>query len=344
MGQLGVSIPVRTAAIDRIPELAALGDRAGFDAVYTYELYRDPFAMLGASARTTERARLGTCVTAAFYRSPFVMANQAADVDELSGGRMIVGLGTGVPEFMRAFHSTGPANSLQRIREYIRCLRLSWQYLATGEPETFTGEHYRFEPRIPITLFSHGPRMTQLAAEVADGWTSTMTSPRWITEKVIPELEKGARRGGRDLGDLTLSQLAITSVHPDREIAYRRAKIHIGFYCMHPLIRGVVGFEGLEKERAWVEEQVAARGFDALTDTPDALVDALCIAGTPEEARQKLAVWREATPNIIFHTPYVPPLTAEESEDAYLNILDTFGDPTTVAGRPGSGIPGGTPA
>ena len=234
------------------------------------------------------------------------------------------------------------------MREYIRCLRLSWEYLHQGEVEAFEGEHYRFappelnpwglrelvRPQIPVYLAAHGPMMMQLAGEIADGWMATLTTPKWIEERVLPELEKGARRGSRDVSEVEIAVEVVCSVHPDRELAYRRAKIHIGLYCLNPLMDAVVEMHGLETERDAVQAAVAERGLEALAEaTDEKLVDALAICGTPEEGRQKLSVWQEAIPHVIFHTPYVPPLTAEESEDTYLNIISAFGDVATRTPR-----------
>ena len=121
-----------------------MADEAGFDSVWTYELYRNPFAMLCTSALTTSRVELCTGLATAFNRSPFEAANAAADVDELSGGRMKLGLGTGVPEFLEAFHSTDFKTPIKRLSEYVEALRRSWAYLAGEEVEAFNGTYYQF--------------------------------------------------------------------------------------------------------------------------------------------------------------------------------------------------------
>ena len=347
MDRIGISMPSRTAHLRKIPEYARAADEAGFHSVWSYELYKNPFAMLCTAALETKQATLGTGLAAAFCRSPFEAANAAADVDELSNGRMLLGLGTGLPDAQHGYHSVPLGRWVGRMREYIRCLRLSWEYLHQGEVEPFEGEHFRFtppevnpwglrelvRPEIPVYLAAHGPMMMQLAGEVADGWMATLTTPRWIEERVLPELERGARRSSRDVSDVAIAVEVVCSVHPDRELAYRRAKIHVGLYCLNPLMDDVVEMHGLEAEREAVQAAVAERGLDALTETDEKLVDALAICGTPEEGRQKLAAWQETIPHIIFHTPYVPPLTAEESEDTYLNIVSAFAQVATDTPR-----------
>src|SRR5262245_7327255 len=98
MPRIGITMPTRTGPMERIPEWAGLADEAGFQSIWSYELYRNPFALLCLAATKSERATLATGLAGAFPRSPFECANGAADVDELAPGRVIVGLGTGVPE------------------------------------------------------------------------------------------------------------------------------------------------------------------------------------------------------------------------------------------------------
>src|SRR5437867_11862851 len=104
MNQLGVTMPTRTMELERVGEYARWADDAGFDSIWDYELYRNPFSMLCLSAVTTSRATLATGLAAAFPHSPIELANAMADVDELSGGRALLGLGSGVAGFLEAVH------------------------------------------------------------------------------------------------------------------------------------------------------------------------------------------------------------------------------------------------
>lgn len=337
--RIGVTMPTRTAPLEKVPEYARLADEAGFDSVWSYELYRNPFAMLCTSALTTSRATLGTGLAAAFPRSPFELANAAADVDELSNGRMLLGLGIGVPEFLEAFHSTDAKRAVGRVREYIDVLRLSWTYLHAGEAEAYEGEHYRFtppplnpwgvrtvaRPRIPIYLAAMRPQLLALTGQKADGWVGYLATPRFVEERVIPGIAVGAEKAGRDVADIDLACEVICSVSPDRDVAMRRARIHVGFYVAHPVSDVVVQLHGLEEEQGRIRQAFMTEGLAGLEKTDDRLVEAFSISGTPEEARQKLDDY-EAIPHLVLHTPYVPPLTAEESEDAYRNIVSAFGD------------------
>ena len=182
--KLGITMPTRTVALPKVAEYARMADDAGFDSIWDWEVYRNPLTMLAISAGSTRSATLGTGLAAVAGRSPFEMANAAADVDELSGGRLVLGIGTGVKEFVEAFHSSDGRKPLTRMSEYIDVLRLSWRYLHSGTAPSYEGEFYRFDPpranvwgtrsmarpEIPVYLAAIGPRMTRLVGEKADGW------------------------------------------------------------------------------------------------------------------------------------------------------------------------------
>jgi len=342
MTRFGITMPSRTASMDRFAEYARWADEAGFDSVWDYELYRNPFTLLAGAAPATSRIALATGLAAAFSRSPFEMANAAADIDELSHGRMLLGLGAGVGEFLTAFHNTDSTRVVARMREYIDVLRLSWQYLHHGEAPAYSGLHYRFIPppinpwgvrdlprdRIPVYLAAMKPALMQLCGETADGWLGYLATPQFADEQLRPNIAIGAQRAGRDPAEIELACEVITSVHADRAEAYRRARIHVGFYVIHPMSDPVVHAHGLAEEQNAIRMALMSGGFAALEGTPDALVEAFSITGTPDEAREKLAPWESAFDHVIFHTPYVPPLTAAESEDSYRAIVTALGETT----------------
>ena len=335
--KLGITMPSRTAPLARIPDYARMADQAGFESVWTYELYRNPFAMLCTSALATSKAELCTGLATAFTRSPFEAANAAADVDELSGGRMKLGLGTGVPEFLGAFHSIDFKNPIKRIGEYIDALRSSWAYLAGEQVHGFAGAHYQFaappinpwglremvRPQIPILLAGMRPQLLKLCGAKADGWIGYLWTPKFFEEVVLPNITEGARSAGRDPGVLDLAAEIICCVHPDRDVALARAKKHVGFYIAHPVSDVVAELEGVQDQVNGLRASVMQKGLAAFEDTPEELVELFSITGTPEECRQKLDNYKEL-PHLALHTSYVPPFDAAESEDCYLQIIDTF--------------------
>lgn len=260
--KLGITMPSRTAAMSRIPQYARMAEEAGFESVWTYEVYRSPFAMLAMSAETTSSVQLGTGLAAAFSRSPFEAANAAADVDEVSGGRMTLGLGTGVPEFLTSFHSTDYERAVGRFREYVECLRRSWSYLAGEQVEAYEGKTYRFSPppinpwglrdmvrpQIPVLMAAMRPQLLSLCGQLGDGWIGYLATPRFMEERVIPGIEKGCQKAGRDISTMDIAADVICTPHPDRDEAIRRAKLHVGFYVAHPVSDVVAELHGVQDD------------------------------------------------------------------------------------------------
>jgi alkanesulfonate monooxygenase SsuD/methylene tetrahydromethanopterin reductase-like flavin-dependent oxidoreductase (luciferase family) len=338
----GVTMPGLGRRLEEYPEFARMAEEAGFDSVWNYEFWRNPFTMHIDNAAVTSEITLGTGIAAAFIRSPFELANLAADVDERSGGRMLLGIGTGAPEFLEWFHSSHAKQPVSRLSEYIDVIRMSWDYLHTMDASTqFNGKHYRFTPpadnpwggrellrrRIPIYLAAMRPKMIQLAGQKADGWIGYMAPPRFLDDHVRPNLVIGAERAGRDPADVKLASETICSVHDDRSIAMERARVHVGMNVCNPISDAQVSFFGLERDRDAVRDAVRTEGIEASrTVTSDALVEALSMTGTPAEVRAKLAEHEASLDHVILHTPYVPPLTPDEAADAYDMIVRTFAE------------------
>lgn len=335
----GVTIPNRTVPYERLGEYGRKADEAGFHSAWDYHMWRDPYCMLTQWAANSERMLLGTGIAMAFGRSPMETACAAHDVDEISGGRMLLGLATGVPEVLQSFHSTDASHPIGRMSEYIDVLRLAWQFLKTADADVYEGKYYSFTPppysyydvkeggrdRIPVYLAALGPQMLRLAGAKADGWIGYLATPRFVNEVVLPGLAEGAAQSGRDVGELDVAAEIITSIAPDREVAMHRARLHVGTYLSHPVSDAVVKLHDLEEEQMQLRQILVNEGPAGLAKTDDKLVETFSICGTPEEARQRLAE-HASLRHVVLHVPYVPPLTWEESEDAYFNLIHTFKD------------------
>ena len=212
--QLGYDDPVTWTA------LAEEAERCGFHSVWTSEAYGSdavsPLAWIGS--RTTN-VRLGTAIMQMPARSPATTAATVATLDLLSGGRVLLGLGTSGPQVAEGWHGQAWGKPLTRTREYVEIVRA---ILRREAPLEHHGEHYDIPysgpdatglgkplriivhpPRaeVPIYLAAIGPKNVALAAEIADGWLPIFFSPERFAETHLPMLEEGfARRGGRPEG------------------------------------------------------------------------------------------------------------------------------------------------
>ena len=337
--RIGVSIPMLDQPYPKLSELAALADEAEFESVWDYEIYRNPFIAHAVNACATRRIKLATGVAAAAGRSPFEMANAAADIDELSGGRAILGLSAGEVGWADTYNGADADHPLSRLREYITIVRMVWRHLNDGGPAHFQGRFYKFDtpeynswgvrhltrPSIPIYVGCVKPRMLQMAGELADGVITYFTTPQFITEHILPNIAQGARKAGRDPAQTDLAALVVCSVSDDRDEAIRRARINVGHYAAFPPSSPQIEFAGLEDDRDYVVKKLLEDGPSSLeTATSDELLRTFAIAGTPEEAREQLAELDGVLPHIVLHPPNVLPLNRTDSEEAFRAIIRTF--------------------
>ena len=339
--KLGISLPCINQSYARLPELAGAADEAGFDSVWSYEVHRNPFLINALCARATQNILLGTGLAAGAARSPAEMANAAADVDELSGGRAILGISTGAQGYADFLHGTDVSRPVPRMREYMQCMRAGWDYLGSGEAQQVQGEFFSYQsppfnpwggrelvrPRIPIYLGALRPAMSKLAGASADGVVGYLMSPRYVQQKWLPLVDEGATNAGRTPGEVDNVLEVLTSVDENREAALRLARINVGLYVAHPVSSEIVEFEGLTEDRDAVFQALMTEGPQALAHTTsDALVKTFSIAGTPDEARAQLASFRDAVRHLVLHIPYMPPISGEESERAFLNAVRFLGN------------------
>ena len=212
-------------------------ERLGFDGFVTGEIKTDPFIPLALAATTTERISLTTAVAIAFPRSPTVTAMMAWDLQALSGGRFILGLGTQVKGHVERRYGTSWAPPVPRLREYLRAVRAVWDCWQNGTPLDVRGTYYNLSvmvplfnpgpiphPQIPIHLAAINTHICQLAGEMGDGIRPhPITTRKFITEVMLPNVALGARRAGRSLQGFEVALSPLVAVGDDaREFADAR--------------------------------------------------------------------------------------------------------------------------
>lgn len=227
--------------------LAGRSESLNFDGVWVTEVDHSPVVLSAEMANGTSSVDIGTAITVAFPRSPMVTAYTAWDLQKLSGGRFVLGLGTQVKghierRFSETWESPGP-----RFRDYVKAVRHIWDAWATGNEVDYQGEYYTIElcppeftpdpieePRIPIYVAGVNSFNIQLAGHLCDGLhLHPVHSPEYVREKVLPSLNRGANHGNRDANDVTIaaSVFAITG-ETKEEIKRAREEVRrkIGFY------------------------------------------------------------------------------------------------------------------
>jgi probable F420-dependent oxidoreductase len=292
-------IAVFGASLESMAVAAAAADRVGFHSVWTSELYnRSATVTLATLAPRTSACVLGSGIMYGVGRSPLMLAAEARDLDELSQGRFVLGLGNGTRRMISDWHGLDGSAPAVRIEELVPLLRRVWR-LAEA-PVDHEGRFYRLRiaavddlasaPGRDIPIYTAGvnQRMIEAAGRVADGLLGhTLFSPRYIEQVVRPAIERGAAHAGRDPGDVALATYTLASASEDRAQARRDAAAMIAFYgsvkSYAPL------FAGFEAEAAAIREAFARGDADAMVAAvTEAMVDELAVAGTPDEVREQL--------------------------------------------------------
>ncbi|WP_037078347.1 TIGR03617 family F420-dependent LLM class oxidoreductase [Pseudonocardia spinosispora] len=231
---------------------ARRAEERGYDAVWLSEVKHDPFPSLAVVATRTERVGLGTAIALAFARNPMSTAILANDLQLYSRGRFMLGLGSQVrPHITKRFSMPWSAPA-ERMREYILAVRAIWESWSAGVPVDFRGTHYShtlmtpmFDPgpnpygAPPIILAGVGPKMTEVAGEVADGFfVHGFTTERYLRETTVPALLEGRRAGGStDLAGFQVSGLPFVVTGEgtsEIEVAAAAVRRQIAFYGSTP--------------------------------------------------------------------------------------------------------------
>ncbi len=311
-------------------------EAAGFDGVYTIEFFnRHGYVPLGAIAQATERVRIGTAIANAFTRSPLLHASAAMDLDELSGGRMVLGLGSATRRMNEDWFDMPFSAPAARMRELVELLRAALQ-AQKGGGFRWEGEHWNINvpiygrpgaPRveIPIWVAAVNRRMIATAGAVADGLVGhPIATRRWHREVTLPGLRQAEEEAGRDGGACALAPYVMTSIQSDRDTAVRDAKNQIGFYFTTVLYHSILELHGLSEVGTACRAALRKFYIRAMSEAvPDALVEEIAIACTPDEARDRLAQWKDLTDQPILYAPTVgvPPERARSNVDAMLEIF-----------------------
>jgi probable F420-dependent oxidoreductase len=296
-----IDVGLRSHDLHALGGEAAAYERLGADGLWSYETGHDPFLPLFAAALTTERVSLGTGIAVAFGRMPFAMAQTAWDLQRMSGGRLLLGLGTQVRAHIERRFSAEFEHPAARIVDYIRCMRAIWDTFQNGTGAAYEGRFYRFtlisdffnpgpiaHPNIPISLAGVGERMARAAGEVADGFhVHPLHSPGYLRDVVRPAVAQGARAMGRDPAavDLITSVFIVTGeTESERSEAESYARQQIAFYATTPTYRPFLAYHGFEARGRELSELARTGRFaDMPAHVPDALLDAVAVSVRPAD-------------------------------------------------------------
>jgi probable F420-dependent oxidoreductase len=321
-------------------ELAKQVEAKGFDAAWVSETTQESIIQASVIAQKTTRIDVGTNITLAFPRSPTITAMQAWDLNELTGDRFVVGLGSQVKRIIEERFSAEFDRPATRMAEYVQAMQTVWR-MERGEDVTFDGEIYRvlrpglggkgraFDRKLPrVYVAAVGPLMTKAAAGYADGLLGhPFTSDRYLTGDVLPRVDAALADAGRDRADFQVCQGVILCIAEDREVAVRDAKQQIAFYGTTPNYQGVFESYGdgqlTDQLRAvWKD---TGQDIDAMVAAvPDEAVERYAIAGTPDEVRDRIGAIEAHVDHLVLGGAWYKVRPERMAENLWA-ILDTFG-------------------
>jgi F420-dependent oxidoreductase-like protein len=305
-------------------ELVKAAEEAGYDSVWAAEAYgSDTATVLAWLAAGTERIKLGSAIFQMPGRTPAMTAMTAATIDQLSDGRMLLGIGSSGPQVAEGWHGQPFAKQLQRTREYVEVLRKA---LARERLE-FDGELYTLpipggpgkalklmiapvQERIPIYIAAIGPKNTQLTGEVADGWLPTFFSPEHVEES-RKLLEEGAQRAGRALdGSFDIAPNVNVCIDDDVDRARDAMRPLLALYVggmgsrEKNFYNALVSRYGFEEAAAKVQDlYLAGKKDEAAAALPAELIDTVALCGPRDRVKDRLAVYRDAGVGTLITSP-----------------------------------------
>ena len=315
-------------------EVARAADAAGLDAAWTGEFNdRSAIVALAAMADHTSTCRIGSSIAYAVGRSPLILANEARGLDQLSDGRLILGLGTGTKGMQKGWHGErDPEAPAKRLEELIPLLRKIWK-LHDG-PVTHEGRFYSINltataevppptrEHIPVMTAGVNQRMIETAGRVSDGLICHPTfTTQYLDDVVRPAIARGARHSGRDEHAVKLVGMLMCSVHDDEELARREVAAQIAFYTAPKAYAPMLEASGFAAEGEKVRAAFAAGDHEGMTvAVSDDMIDAIAVAGTAEQVRAGLERRACEFDHVALYSPSFT-MTAERVRQNMLDLV-----------------------
>ncbi len=316
--KLGINVGYSGRTIEIPLEEIKEAEAMGCDSVWTAEAYGSdaltPLAWIGAH---TSKIKLATGIMQLSARQPAATAMAAITLDQLSGGRMVLGLGVSGPQVVEGWYGMPYRQPLSRMREYVAIMRDVFRREA---PVTHDGKHYQLpfrgegsvglgkplksilhgRPDIPVVVGAEGPKNIEQTAEIADGWLAMLLSPVHFDRVYRPKLEAGFAAAGNGKSIKDFSIYVMQPIVPGDDLAACRDEVrpYLALYIGGMGAKGqnfhknAIDRYGYEEATARIQElYLSGRKQEAAAAIPDDLIDQLALLGPKEHMRDQLAEW-----------------------------------------------------
>ncbi|MGH2785294.1 MAG: LLM class flavin-dependent oxidoreductase [Actinomycetota bacterium] len=285
--------------LDAALERVRAAERIGYDTVFTTQTTgRDALATLTAYAQVTSRIKLGTGVQPCFPRHPLALAIEAATIDEITGGRLILGIGPSHALTMETFYGIKMERPLARMREYVQILRSmfttnSVQFDGDFYHALYTFMGYGARADLPIYIAAMAPGMLKLCGEACDGDVLWACLPTFIRGSVTPAIHAAAKGAGRDPSAIDIVAAVPTALTTNRAAAFDTFRKEFFIYMSLPFYRRSIAEAGYEAELKAYDE--AAPDFAGqVAAISDRMLEEFLAVGDEKQIADKFAEYREA--------------------------------------------------
>lgn len=297
--------------------IAKMQEDMGLAGIFAPQVYGPPWIPLAAAAVTTTRVKLASGIAIAFVRSPLETAMAAIDMDRLSDGRFVLGLGPSVRTWSEGFYGMPYGKPIEHLRETIAAIRHVVANSHTGRMTDFEGQYHtlRFRdfqplgapvrPEIPIWVAATRGGLVRLAGEICDGLMGhPIWSVDWARERVAIDLKRGLEKAGRKRSDVHVNLWFWVTPNEDRGQSIEDARGTVAFYGGIENYESYFAAHGFGKEAKVLQEAIHTGSFlDAARLVPDEMARTFVVTGTPDEVRKRLEPAWEAADSMTLVAP-----------------------------------------
>ena len=323
--KLDAGLAVEGKHLPTIDEVGRAAETLGFAGLWTSETKHDSFLPLAVAASSTRTLDLGTSIAIAFSRSPMTTAQISWDLQDLSGGRFILGLGTQVKAHIERRFSMPWGRPAARLKDYILALRAIWESFQTKASLDYEGEFYQHtlmtpffnpgpieHPEIPIYIAGVNTRLARLAGELCDGFhVHPFHTPEYVRQVVKPAIKEGAEKENRHPEDIKLAtSVFVITGETEEEIEGQREKMRAqtAFYASTPSYRVVLEAHGWEDIGEELGKLARDKKWDEMPNLiTDEMLSAFAVEAAPDEVGPALKERYEGLiDRVALYVPFVP--------------------------------------
>ena len=281
---------------------AKMQEDAGLEGLFAPQVYGPPFVALAAAAAVTTRVKLASGIALAFVRSPFETVMAAMDLDRISGGRFVLGLGSSVRSWSEGFFGMPYGKPLEHMREIVELIRMVNAQAHTGQLKSYDGKYHTHDfselqpppppvrTEIPIWIAGLRGPLVSLAAEIADGVIGhPIWSIPWLTKEIPLSLARGLKRGGKQRSDVEFNAWLWVAADNDRAQAVNDARATVAFYAGVEQYEEYFAAHGFREEARRLQEGVKRGDYLGSSHlVPDEMAETFVVCGAPAEVRKKV--------------------------------------------------------